>query len=221
MWASASSSVCGAWAVSFQSARCSPRCALSCTSRRAVAVTCCGTRAAVHVLKEGCFRCQSAVQSASGKAFTKRLEVRCSRLRCFPPTACVRGLGSGLCPWAAPPCQLQTRLLLRRPAPGGPGTARFSTGCCLRQPHVLTTPPGCVRPAQHRDSAPDEGRRVNEGGTAGPGRAGFLAADHRLRIFPRPRARASPDYNVRARELFTLDAPMGGEPAWGRWVLGS
>ena len=77
------------------------------------------------------------------------------------------------------------------------------------------------RPVQHRDSAPDEGRRVNEGGTAGPGRAGFLAADHRLRIFPRPRARASPDYNVRARELFTLDAPMGGEPAWGRWVLSS
>ena len=126
-----------------------------------------------------------------------------------------------MCPWAAPPCQLQTRLLLRRPAPGGPGTARLSTGCCLRQPHLLTSPPGCVRPAQHRDSAPDEGRRVNEGGTAGPGRAGFLAADHRLRIFPRPRARASPDYNVRARELFTLDAPMGGEPAWGRWVLSS
>ena len=111
--------------------------------------------------------------------------MRCSRLRCFPPTACVRGVGSGLCPWAAPPCQLQTRLLLRRPAPGGPGTARFSTGCCLRQPHLLTSPPGCVRPAQHRDSAPDEGRRVNEEGTAGPGRAGFLAADHRLRDIPR------------------------------------
>ena len=159
------------------------------------------------------FRCQSAVQSASGKAFTKRLEVRCSRLRCFPPTACVRGLGSGLCPWAAPrasgtPCE--TRLLLRRPAPGGPGTARLSTGCCLRQPHLLTSPPGCVRPAQHRDSAPDEGRRVNEEGTAGPGRAGFLAADHRLRIFHGP---------VHGRLLTTTCAPVNSSRWMRPWVV--